>query len=184
MLISDPLAAMVRGSERLCLYKYPTKTALQCINWTFSSKCEAWEAHGPRILTPTVYTLKSWGLVFRWGWGQLAECLPGMPTALGSTPAPHTSGIRWLIYLLKPFASSLSTVQWYESMTGSQELTRAINSICRLAQRRGIQDKPCLLTDWLFTICPSSLRTQECLQEQIEARVTSFPVLEQSESQV
>lgn len=71
---------------------------------------------------------------------------------LGSTPG--TTSVRWFVSLLTSFAPSLSTAQWYEDMTdymtGSQGLSRAINSIYRLAQRRRIQDKASLLTDWLI----------------------------------
>lgn len=93
-------------------------------------------------------------IVFSWlGWvgdvAQLDKCLLVWPKSWVQLPAPHKS-VDSFLYSTS-FASSLSTVQWYEYMTdymtGSQELSRAINSIYRLAQRRKIQDKACLLTD-------------------------------------
>lgn len=41
MLISDPVVAMVCSFERLCLYKWPTTKAVQCISCTSTSKREA-----------------------------------------------------------------------------------------------------------------------------------------------
>ena len=77
----------------------------------------------------------------------------------------------------------LALIQQCEYTRGSWGLSRAINSVFKMAQRKGIQDKACLLTDWLFTIS-SSVRAQECLQHQIWAIVTSFPPLKSNNSQI
>lgn len=92
-------------------------------------------------------------------------------------PQGHTSRLNCTLQTLEETSVHWLThsVVWiYDSSRG---LSGAENSLCRLAQRTGIQDNAWLLTDWLFFISSPCLRTQECLQDQIWAMIIPFPAL-------